>query len=407
MKILKLSLVLLCLLSVSLITGSLQRTISFEQAADEGGMVSGVVAHEMSAAEAQLLASSNITWVSCDVTFNPSDISEWYQVYSLAQQYHLNVVGILDQHLMNYTTFTLSDWSNAVKQAVHAFGRFVKTWEIWNEPNYSWNALGYFDGTPQAYVTMLQTAYNDIKAIAPSDTVIGLGGMPLYTSNEPTYPDTYANQSLVWAQQVVQLGGMSFCDAIAVHAYPYGQYYPQIAGYFFEYYLQQYSRLCNKPIWLTEVGQESYSTNWTASNSAQSSFLSESYSLFQGLGVKAYLWYELNDNYTAIPDSNFGLFDNSGNQKPAFDTYVDVVNGLTPPTATSTPTSAASPTQNPATTPAPSTSPNATDTPTPFPAATPTSVPEENFVVDLIVALIVAFNVAASVYVKKHRLKKE
>ena len=189
---------------------------------------------------------------------------------------------------------------------------------------------------------------------------------------------------------------MSYCDAIAVHAYPYGQYYPLIAGYFFEYYLQQYSRLCKEPIWLTEIGQESSSTNWTASDSAQSSFLSESYSLFQGLGVKAYLWYELNDNYTAIPDSNFGLFDNNGNQKPAFDTFADVVNGLTPPTATSTPTSAASPTQNPA----PST--NATGSSSPFPAGTPKSVPEENFAVDLIVALVVAFNVAASLYVKKH-----
>ena len=137
-------------------------------------MISGVLAHEMTGAEAQLLAISNITWVSCDVTFNPSDISQWSQVYSLAEQYHLNVLGILDQHLMNYSdTFTLSDWSNAVTQAVNAYGNVVKTWEVWNEPNFSDNTLGYFNSSPRSYVTMLQTAYNDIKAIAPSDTVIG------------------------------------------------------------------------------------------------------------------------------------------------------------------------------------------------------------------------------------------
>ena len=71
-------------------------------------MITGVVVHGMTPAEAQMLADSNITWVSCDVTFNSSDISEWGQVYSLAKQYNLSLIGILDQHLMNYSnSFTL------------------------------------------------------------------------------------------------------------------------------------------------------------------------------------------------------------------------------------------------------------------------------------------------------------
>ncbi len=372
-------------------------------------MISGVFARELTPAMAQLLVDSNITWVSCDVTFNPSDISQWYQVYSSAQQYNLSVLGILDQHLMNYSnTFTLTDWSNAVTQAVLEFGSVVKTWEVWNEPSIPQNILGYYNGTAQAYVSMLQTAYNDIKSMAPSDTVIGLGGAPLYTSDEPTLTDTYAMQAYAWTQQVVQLGGMSYCDAIAVHAYPYGQYYPAIAGGFFSYYLHQYEQLCDKPIWLTEVGQESYSTTWAATETQQSTFLAQSYSLFQGLGVKAYIWYELNDNYTAIPDSNFGLFDNNGNQKPAFGTFVDEVNGLTVPTATPT----ASPTQNPTATPASSASPSpspsqsstATSTPTPTPAATPISTPEENCAIVLIAVSIVTLIAAISVYIKKHPL---
>ena len=176
-------------------------------------MITGVVAHGMTSAEAQMLADSNITWVSCDVTFNSSDISEWGQIYSLAKQYNLSLIGILDQHLMNYSnSFTLPDWSNAVNQAVDEFGSVVKTWEIWNEPNYG-NDLGYFNGTAQAYVTMLQTAYKDIKAKASSDTVIGLGGMPLYDSENQTI-NFYTQQAFAWVTQVVQLGGMSFCDAI-------------------------------------------------------------------------------------------------------------------------------------------------------------------------------------------------
>ena len=227
MKISRSSYIVLFLLLAPLVGSGLQQTTILGQTVGGSGMISGVLAHGMTASEAQMLAASNITWVSCDVTFNPSDISNWDAVYSLAQQNHLSLMGILDQHLMNYSnTFTLTDWSNAVTQAVDAFGGVVKTWEIWNEPNYPNNTLGYFDGSPQTYVTMLQTAYNDIKSIAPSDTVIGLGGMPLYTADNPTLSDTYAMQAYAWAQEVVQLGGMSYCDAIAVHAYPYGQYIP-------------------------------------------------------------------------------------------------------------------------------------------------------------------------------------
>ena len=409
MKISRSSYIVLFLLLAPLVGSGLQQTTILGQTVGSSGMISGVLAHGMTASEAQMLAASNITWVSCDVTFNPSDISNWDAVYSLAQQNHLSVMGILDQHLMNYSnTFTLTDWSNAVTQAVDAFGGVVKTWEIWNEPNYPNNTLGYFDGSPQTYVTMLQTAYNDIKAIAPSDTVIGLGGMPLYTADDPTLSDTYAMQAYAWAQQVVQLGCMSYCDAISVHAYPYGQYYPQIAGALFTNYVQQYSQLCGKPIWVTEVGQESLSTTWQASQTQQSTFLAQSYSLFQSLNVKAYFWYELSDNYTSIPNSNFGLFDNNGNPKQAFSTYVSVVNGESPQT-TPVETPTASTTLSPNTNPTPSLSPSptqeATSTPTASETATATTVAEENTVSVLITALAVLVAAATSASVKKQRQK--
>jgi len=409
LKTSKLARALLFMLLTFLVANGIQVATLGQVTASGSPMISGVLAHEMTGAEAQLLANSNITWVSCDVTFNPSDISQWSQVYSLAEKYHLNVLGILDQHLMNYSdTFTLSDWSNAVTQAVNAYGNVVKTWEIWNEPNFSSNNLGYFNGSPQSYVTMLQTAYNDIKAIAPSDTVIGLGGMPLYDSENTTI-DYYTQQALTWAGQVVQLGGMNYCDAIAVHAYPYGQYYPMIQGTLFTSNLKQYEQLIpGKPIWVTEVGQESYSTTWDATESQQSTFLQESYSLFQRLGVAAYIWYELNDNYTAIPNSNFGLFDNSGNPKEAWTTFVDAVNTL----PTSTPASTAtpvSPTQTPTISPSlqPSTPPIPSQSPALIaPASTPRPVPEENFTVALIVCLALSVAAAASTCLRKQRVKR-
>jgi hypothetical protein len=379
----KRTLTFLFLLLFFLIAPNLTR-VNAQSTTGQSVMINGVLAHEMTSQEAQSLAKSNITWVSCDVTFDRSDSSNWYQIYNLAKQNNLSLLGILDQHLMNYSqTFQLNDWSNAVNQAVNEFGDVVKTWEIWNEPNFPDSCLGCFDGTAQQYVALMQTAYYNIKAAAPSDTVIGLGGVPLFTGAEPTISNTYAQQAYAWTQNVVQLGGMKYCDAIAVHAYPYGAY-NQISQFAFQYFLQNYRQLCvGKPVWVTEVGQESLSTNWTATEAQQSNFLTQSYSLLQNLGVKAYFWYELCDNYSVRPGSNFGLYNNSGNQKDAFNAF-----------ATAASSNSASPNSSP--TPAPSSnldtsSPTLTTTltgapttsllPSPATNPTPTPIPELSLLV--------------------------
>ena len=380
LKSTKRTLILLFLLSTPLITAHLTLA-NAESTTDQSGMINGVLAHEMTSQEAQTLAKSNITWVSCDVTFDRSDSSNWFQIYSLAKQYNLSLLGILDWHLMNYSkTFQLGDWSNAVNQAISEFGDVVKTWEIWNEPNFAWNSYGYYNGTAQQYVVLMQTAYDNIKAAAPNDTVIGLGGVPLFTGAEPTPYNTYALQAYAWTQSVVQLGGMKYCDAIAVHAYPYGAY-NQISQLAFEYLFQNYQQLCQgKPIWVTEVGQESYSTNWTATETQQSAFLTQSYSLLQRLGAKAYIWYELNDNYIDRPDSNFGLFDHSGNPKDSFSAFANSASSTSSPTPVPSSNSAiSSPTLTATPTVALTTS--TTDTSTP-------AVPELSF--GLVLALVIA-----------------
>ena len=136
--------ILVLLLTSFVITNLAQ--VKAQSTGSQSSMVNGVLAHEMTSQQAQTLANSGINWVSCDVTTNPSDDCKWLQVYALAKQYNLSVIGILDRHLMNYSqTFQLSDWSNAVNQAVTSFGDVVKTWEIWNEPT-----------IPEEHLRMLQ-----------------------------------------------------------------------------------------------------------------------------------------------------------------------------------------------------------------------------------------------------------
>ncbi len=49
--------------------------VSAQSTTGQSGVINGVLAHEMTSQEAQALSKSNITWVSCDVTFDFSDSS--------------------------------------------------------------------------------------------------------------------------------------------------------------------------------------------------------------------------------------------------------------------------------------------------------------------------------------------
>ena len=164
----------------------------------------------------------------------------------------------------------------------------------------------------------------------------------------------YTNQSYIWASQVVQLGGMNYCDAVAVHAYPYGMYFSFLAGATFTNYMQQYSQLCGKPVWVTEVGQESSSSTWAATQDQQASFLNQSYNLLRSAGAKAYFWYQLEPTTTQRgalhPIHTLVCSIAVGTRRKVGETYVAVVNGQPASTATST--------QNPSITssPKPSTS---------------------------------------------------
>ena len=311
-------------------------------------MINGVLCHEINAAQAATLADNGVNWVSDDVDFNQS-ASNWNTVYSLAQQNHLQVLGILDQWTMNFNyTFTITDWENTVKEAVTTYGSGVSAWEIWNEPCFSSNYFGVFNGTAAEYVELMSTAYPIIKSAYPNATVLGLGGLPLYTSTEgPSnttlvqYPSdyTWVDYSENFTQAVVNLGGMNYCDAISLHAYPYGKYAAKYAGNAYVSSLKNYTKTTGKEVWITETGQYSEPYNgMTYTPQEQADYLGASYALLKSQHVKAYFWYELNDNNVAnnlynFNTTSFGLYDFYSNPKPALAKYFSIVSQpqTTPP----------------------------------------------------------------------------
>jgi hypothetical protein len=72
-------------------------------------------------------------------------------------------------------------------------------------------------------------------------------------------------------------------------------------------------------VWITETGQES-----ELGQTEQAGFLKESYNLLQSQGVKAYIWYELNDRANRTENgkmTTFGLYDMNSNPKLALTAF--------------------------------------------------------------------------------------
>ena len=133
---------------------------------------------------------------------------------------------------------------------------------------------------------------------------------------------------------MVDLGGMQYCDAISLHAYPYGTF-SDVGKNTFISSLESYRNITNKEVWITESGQESIgNSEWHSSELEQNSFLSQSYNILQKQNVKAYIWYELNDS--SERNSTFGLYDINLEPKICLQTFFTLANS-SKSTLTSTP----------------------------------------------------------------------
>jgi hypothetical protein len=98
-------------------------------------------------------------------------------------------------------------WASYVRGVVLHYRGEVRTWEIWNEPD-----LGFFwSGSADDYFSLMSVAYDVIKGVDPSATVV-MAGMVV--------PDlAFLTRVVVDAQNVVRGGGDAPFDAAAWHAY--------------------------------------------------------------------------------------------------------------------------------------------------------------------------------------------
>jgi hypothetical protein len=277
-------------------------------------MRNGILAHNLTDSQAKLLSSKGINWIRADVSLNQSE--PWQTIYQLAKDNNLSLIGTLLPYTMNFNnTFTLDDWKQTIQTAIDKYGDNVSAWEIWNEPTAPNSTCGYFNGTAQQYVDLMNATYKIIKDHSNA-TVLGFGGLPLYSGDS-----TYLNQSLNFAQQVIDIGGMNCCDAISLHAYPWGHDNPSVENAY-NNSISTYRTMTGKDVWITETGQESVGEKNQFTEQEQAVYLNVSFTFFKSENVNAFIWYELTDSYNY--SSTFGLYTADLIPKAALETYFDL-----------------------------------------------------------------------------------
>ncbi len=144
----------------------------------------------------------------------------------------------------------LDAWRAFVREAaLHFKGRFSAI-EIWNEENHP---SFWLNPDAAAYVSVLRAAYEEIKAVDPSVTVL-LGGL--------------AGTPLDYIEALYNAGAKDFFDAMNVHPYtwpnpPDGELERQLRG------LKETMAAhgdAGKPIWITEIGWPTQKARLPAQN---------------------------------------------------------------------------------------------------------------------------------------------
>jgi PKD repeat protein len=170
----------------------------------------------------------------------------------------------------------IQDWDNYVTAVVsHAAGR-VKIWEVWNEPE----DPQYWTGTTSQLVTMAQHAYNIIKSIDPTATVL--------TPPPSRYGSLLPGD---WMRSYLAAGGGQYADVIGFHGYTWGNFIPEDINGFVDGMRSAMSSYgqSTKPLWDTEGG-------WTTDSNypdadAQAAWVARYYLLQWSKGVSRFYWY--------------------------------------------------------------------------------------------------------------------
>lgn len=218
------------------------------------------------------------------------------------------------------TTTEQTNYANFCSTVVTRYKNDVHYWEIWNEPNLD----QFWSPTPSAstYATLLQRAYNAIKAADPSATVVAGG-----TGGAGTSPDI---TSVTWWADLYAAGARSYFDIAAHH--PYNDPTQIASGVYNTGEMANAVTIRNtmnangdsaKPLWATETGLPTSGTN-SVTEANQTTGIAGMRDLWFSRETNSMIfWYTMQDDkaYGASGSTQgdfFGFVKSDGTNKPVY-----------------------------------------------------------------------------------------
>jgi hypothetical protein len=234
-----------------------------------------------------------------------------------------------------------ADYADFLRYVATRYAGRVSAWEVWNEEN----TQRFWSTGPNAaqYTQLLKAAYPAVKAADPNALVV-FGGV---SQNDYSFIEgAYA------------AGAKGSFDVMAAHPYP-GPNPPEAVWYaggriaqnafsgFREVRGSMLARGDDKPIWLTEFGWSTTTTeSWGVTQAQQADYLTRAYRLLESYPyvTQAY-WYNLRNNFWDSDadtwETQLGLMRTDFTHKPSYDAFKSYQPGTGPGPSTPPPGSPA------------------------------------------------------------------
>ncbi|MGB3509690.1 MAG: glycosyl hydrolase [Microcoleaceae cyanobacterium] len=168
----------------------------------------------------------------------------------------------------------IEDWRNYVRTVATRYKGKIYNYEIWNEPNLK----GFFSGTGKTMLNLSKEAYQILKQVDPSITVVS----PSFTTVE---------EGLVWFEEFLKNGGKNYADVIGYHFYVSGKPPEAMVSEILQVrkVMAKYGAE-NIPLWNTEagwLGDEPFTDEEKAA-----AYVARAYILNWLAGVSRFYWYD-------------------------------------------------------------------------------------------------------------------
>ncbi|MBJ7354152.1 MAG: hypothetical protein JHC98_04945 [Thermoleophilaceae bacterium] len=213
----------------------------------------------------------------------------------------------------------------------------VSVWQAWNEPNLP---LFLAPTSPELYRGLLNSMYDEVKAVQPKSTIVTAGLAPVKSSTPAAFPKDFAQQLLClkpsngWFDKDPSCPGLAKFDVLSLHPYSLRAKPTQRAAVIGNMFVADTNDLSQmlkaagannsvspgaKRLWITEFAWFTNPPSKSVGDPPDVAGKRTAISLYLlwHAGVTQITWFAISDNSGAIVKGG-GLFDSGGRAKPTY-----------------------------------------------------------------------------------------